>query len=194
MAITDVPPPDCPPWLVAAHTVLLSIGVLFWDATYILMTRRAMATKSYAMPLLALAINLSWELVIVLFVCETILDTIGFFFWLFLDIGLVYTTIRFGPRDWEKTSPLVGRNIGWILGGMTVVAFVGNYTFTQWWLSEPGIGFGNKQGKWWRGTEGIDSSELTFWTAGVAQLVLSAGSISTLLVRGHSGGTSYGIW
>ncbi|KAM7210498.1 hypothetical protein V8F06_014124 [Rhypophila decipiens] len=194
MAITDVPPADCPPWLVPAHTVLLSIGVLFWDATYLLMTRRALSTKSYGMPLLALAINLSWELVTVLFVCETMLDTIGFFFWLFLDIGIVYTTVLFGPRDWEGTSPFVGRHIGWILGVMTAVAFVGNYTFTMWWLSAPGIGFGNKQGKWWRGTEGIDSSELTFWTAGVAQVVLSAGSIAMLVVRGHSGGTSYAIW
>jgi len=194
MAITDTPPPDCPSWLMAAYTVLLSIGVLFWDATYILMTRRALVTKSYGMPLLALAINLSWELVLVVFVCETVLDTIGFLCWLLLDIGLVYTTIRFGPRDWEGTNPWIGHNIGWILGAMTAVGFVGQYLFSTWWLSELGIGLGNKKGKWWKGTEGIDTSELTFWTAAVAQLVLSAGSIAMLLVRGHSGGTGYGIW
>ena len=98
------------------------------------------------MPLLALAINLSWELVLVLFVCESVLDTIGFLFWLLLDIGLVYTTVRFGPRDWEGTNPWIGRHIGWILGIMTAIGFVGQYLFTSWWMSER-IGLGSKEGK-----------------------------------------------
>ncbi|KAK3313119.1 hypothetical protein B0H66DRAFT_632195 [Apodospora peruviana] len=195
MAISDVPPADCPPWLVPVHTLLLGIGVLCWDATYILMTRRALATKSYGMPLLALAVNLSWEMVYVFYVCEAVLETTGFFVWLLLDIGLVYTTIRFGPHDWKDSSPWVGRNIGCILGLLTAVGCVGHYTFAVWWLAEPGRGIGgDKRGKWWQGREGLDTTELAFWSAGLSQLNLSAGSVAMLLVRGHSGGTGYAIW
>jgi hypothetical protein len=56
------------------------------------------------------------------------------------------------------------------------------------------MGSGDKTGKWWRGREGYDTTELAFWSAGFAQLVSSACGLAMLVVRGHSGGTSYTIW
>ncbi|KAK3376482.1 hypothetical protein B0T24DRAFT_550162 [Lasiosphaeria ovina] len=194
MGSNDVPPEGCPWWLVPVHMGLLGVGLLLWDATYILMIRRAMATKSYSMPLLGLAINLSWELVYLFYVVEMPIEAAGFLFWLLLDVGLVYTTVRFAPEDWKNTSPWVGRNIAWILALMTAVACFGNYSFAAWWLAEPGMGSGDKAGKWWCGQEGHDTTELAFWSAGFAQVVASAGSIAMLIVRGHSGGTGYAIW
>jgi hypothetical protein len=146
------------------------------------------------MPLLALSINVSWEIVNLFYVCEMPIETVGFAVWLFLDIGLVYTTIRFAPEEWQSTSPWVGRHVGAILALMTAVGCIGHYSFSAWWLAEPGRGTGVKTGKWWRGRDEFDTTELAFWTAAVSQLVLSAGSIAMLLVRRHSGGTGYAIW
>ncbi len=194
MGSSDVPPPGAPGWLIPGQTGLLGIGVLFWDATYILMTLRSIKTKSYGMPLLALAINVSWELIFVFYVGEEPIEIFGFLVWLLLDLGLVFTTVKHGPEDWKSTSPWVGRNISWILAGMVAVGCLGQYSFVLWWLAEPNRGTGQKQGKWWGGQEGFDTTELAFWLAAGAQLFASAGSMAMLVVRGHSGGTGYLIW
>lgn len=194
MGSNDVPPAHCPSWVVPTSTALLGVGVLFWDATYILMTRRALVTKSYGMPLLALALNVSWELVYAFYVSEMLLEKLAFAFWLLLDIGLIYTTVQFGPEAWRLTNPWVGRNIGWIFALMTVVGCWGHSAFAAWWMSEPHRGSGDKTGKFWAGRDGYDATEVAFWSAAVCQLAGSAGSLAMLISRGHSGGTSYLIW
>lgn len=194
MGSSDVAPPHVPEWVVPLSTVALGVGVLFWDATYILMTLRSLRTKSYSMPLLGLAVNVSWEIVYALYVCEALIETAGFTFWLILDIGLIYTTIKFAPHEWERTSGWVGRHMASILAVMTAVGCMGHFAFVSWWLSRPGIGHGDKTGKWYFGQDQYDTTELAYWSAGVAQMIASAGALSMLLVRGHSGGTSYAIW
>lgn len=194
MGSTDVPPDHVPSWVVPLSTAALGVGVLCWDATYILMTRRSLQTKSYGMPLLGLALNVAWEIVYGFYVSEALLETAGFVVWLLLDVGLVYTTIKHAPYEWEGSSPWVGRHIAAILALMTAVGVAGNFTVVSWWLSEPGIGHGDKRGKWYYGRDEYDTTELAFWTAGVAQVAGSIGSLAMLLVRGHSGGTSYAIW
>lgn len=180
--------------MVPLSTVFLGAGVLFWDLTYILMTRRSLQTRSYGMPIVGLAINVSWEVVYGFYVAETVLERSGFILWLLLDLGLVYTTVRFAPEDWAGTNRWVGRNMTWILCAMFLVGCWGHLAFVSWWLSQPGTGFGDKTGKWWRGMEGYDQTELAYWSAGLAQMVASAGALAMLVVRGHSGGTGYLIW
>ncbi|ROV91976.1 hypothetical protein VSDG_07587 [Cytospora chrysosperma] len=194
MGSSDVAPAHVPDWAVPLSTVALGVGVLCWDAAYVLMTLRSLKTKSYSMPLLGLALNVSWEIVYALYVCEAPLEKAGFTIWLLLDVGLIYTTVKFAPYEWDRTSPWVGRNVSAILGLMTLVGCMGHFAFVSWWLSRPGIGYGDKSGKWYFGEDGYDTTEMATWSAGVAQLVDSAGALAMLLVRGHSGGTSYGIW
>ncbi|KAK9778267.1 hypothetical protein SCAR479_05237 [Seiridium cardinale] len=193
MGYSDIAPAHVPEWVVPLSTVFLGLGVVFWDLAYILMTRRSLQTRSYGMPILGLVINISWEIVYGFYVAETALEKSGFILWLILDLGLVYTTIRFAPEDWSSTSPWVGSHMAGILGALLVIGCWGHYAFASWWLSAPGIGFGNKAGKWWRGKEGYDQTELAYWSAGLAQMVASAGSLAMLLIRQHSGGTSYKI-
>lgn len=193
MGSGDKAPPGVPDWVVPASTALLGLGTLLWSVTYVLMTLRSLRTKSYGMPLLALALNVSWEIVFALYVAEMPLEKIGFGVWLVLDVGLVYTTLKFAPYEW-RANPWVARWIASIFTIMVAIGCVGQWTFVAWWLSKPGVGHGDKAGKWFKGEEGFDTTELAFWTAGVAQVTASAGSLATLLVRGHSGGTSYSIW
>lgn len=194
MGFSDTPPSHVPEWVVPLSTVFLGLGVCFWDLTYILMTRRSLQTRSYGMPILGLMINVTWEIVYGFYVADDLLERSGFILWLILDLGLVYTTIKFAPDDWSTTSPWVGRHMAGILGIMLIIGCWGHFAFVSWWLSVPGVGSGDKTGKWWRGREGYDPTELAYWSAGVSQMVLSASSVAMLLVRGHSGGTSYTIW
>jgi hypothetical protein len=193
MGITDIPPPHVPSWVVPASAGLLIAGVLCWDVAYILLVRRSLATKSSGMPLLALAANVSWEIIYALMVADHPLEQLGFLAWLILDIPVVFATVRAATHDWAH-APLVARNYPAILGIMLAVGCAGKWAFASWWLQAPGRGTGDKAGKWWQGVEGIDCTELAFWTAGVAHLAVGSGSVALLLSRGHSGGATFGIW
>lgn len=203
MGSLDIPPAHTPRWVVPVHTACLSVAFLLWSATYVLMTRRSLATRSYGMPLLALATNVSWEMVNLFYVCEMPLEKAGLVLWLVLDAGLVYTTLRFGPDEWRRSSSSsssrtswVGRNLAAVFAVATAVGCLCHWAFAVWWLAVPGRGWGDgdKAGKWWGGREGYDTTEMAFWSSGVSQLILSYGCLSMLLARGHSGGTGFGIW
>ncbi|KAI6092231.1 hypothetical protein F4821DRAFT_225173 [Hypoxylon rubiginosum] len=194
MGSSDIAPSHAPQWLVPASTALLGIGVLFWCLAYVLMTRRSIQTRSYGMPILGLVLNVSWEIVYGFYVSEMPFEKIGFTLWLLLDLGLIYTTVRYAPEEWESTNKFIGQHMGWILALLLAIGCWGHYAFASWWLSRPGVGTGDKSGKWYYGRDGYDTSELAYWSAGVAQLVLSSSSVAMLIVRGHSGGTGYTIW
>lgn len=157
------------------------------------MVRRSLATNATPAPLLPLALNLSWEVVYALGVCETPIETIGFTLWLILDVLVLYATLRTAPRSFAA-QPLVARNIGLLLGVMFVVGVLGNGGFVWWWLKEPHRGYGVKWGKTWKGLEARDTTELSFWSAGAAQTIFSVAALAMLIQRGHSGGQSYAIW
>lgn len=191
MGQTDIPPPHCPPWLIPASTVLLALGILLWLLTYILMTPRSLSTKSSPIPLLALSVNLSWEIIFALYVTEHILERAGFVLWLLFDVAIIHVTLRAAPYE---RPPFLARNLGTVLAAMVGVGCLAQWTVVVWWVEVPGRGHGDKRGKWWGGVEGIDTTELAYWTAGVAQVLGSGLSLGDLVRRGHSGGTSYGIW
>ncbi|KAI0883595.1 uncharacterized protein GGS22DRAFT_190254 [Annulohypoxylon maeteangense] len=194
MGSSDIAPSHAPQWLVPLSTVLLGSGVFFWCIAYVLITRRSIQTRSYGMPLLGLAINVSWEIVYGFYVAEMLFEKLGFTLWLILDLGLIYTTVKFAPEEWASTNKFVGRHMASILALMLAIGCWGHYAFVSWWLSRPGIGIGDKSGKWYYGQDGYDTTELAYWSAGVAQLVLSSSSVAMLGIRGHSGGTGYIIW
>ncbi|KAK7402451.1 hypothetical protein QQX98_011812 [Neonectria punicea] len=193
MGSSDIAPATAPPWLVPASTACLATGIVFWLAAYVLMVRRSLATNATPAPLLALALNLSWEVVYAGAVCEAPLELLGFSLWLLLDIPVLYATLKTAPRSFAA-SPLVARNVPLLLAVMFAFGLVGNGLFVWWWLKEPHRGYGIKWGKTWKGREARDTTELAFWSAGVAQMTFSVGALAMLLQRGHSGGQSYAIW
>jgi hypothetical protein len=193
MGSSDIAPDGSPAWLVPVSTACLGVGVAFWLAAYALMSRRALATHATPMPLLALGINLGWELVWALYVSDSVLETLGFGAWLLLDVPVVYATLKTARRSFAS-QPLVGDNAGLILSLIIAASALANGLFAKWWLSEPHRGHGLKWGKSWNGLEACDTTEVSWWTAGVAQMALSVGAVAMIMQRGHSGGQSYAIW
>ncbi|KAK5989218.1 Terpene cyclase ascF [Cladobotryum mycophilum] len=193
MGSNDIPPPSAPTWLIPVSTGALACGMLGWLGCYVLMIRRSLATKATPMPIIALGLNLSWEVVYAGYVTEMPIEMAGFVCWLAFNLGVLYATLKTARYSFAS-SPLVARNVGLILGVTFAAGLVINYVFARWWFLEPHRGYGDKTGKSWKGSQARDATELAYWTAGVAQIPLSVGSIAMLLQRGHSGGHSYAIW
>lgn len=193
MGSSDIAPSTAPVWLVPASTACLGVGVIFWLVTYVLMVRRSLQTGYTPVPLIPLGLNLAWEVVWAFYVTDIPLELAGFGFWLLLDIPVLYATLRTARKSFA-TQPLVGRNVGTILALVFVAGVAANGLFAWWWLSEPHRGYGIKWGKTWKGLEARDTTELSYWSAGLAQVLFSIGALAMLMQRGHSGGQSYAIW
>jgi hypothetical protein len=95
--------------------LLRGTGSLLYTTTYIFMTRQSLRDLTYAMPVVPLAFNFAWEIVFALYVAESLPEQIVFVTWMFIDIGLVYTVVKYGENQW-KHAPIVGQITGKILG------------------------------------------------------------------------------
>jgi len=189
MGSNDIPPPHVVAHYLSTGNALLQIGGALWTLCYFLLTLRSFQDRTYGMPLFALANNFAWEFVYGLFIAEAPLERIVFTLWLLLDLGMVYGLLKFGKEEWNH-APLVKRNLGKIFWAMTVWCAVAHLAFARWWLKE-----GSKRdGKWYGGVEGPDTTELGWWTAVVTQTYLSVANLGQLLVRQHTGGVSWGVW
>ncbi|KAL5114008.1 hypothetical protein ACEQ8H_008113 [Pleosporales sp. CAS-2024a] len=171
---------------------LLGVGGIGYTICYVLMTRQSMRDRTYAMPLFALALNFAWEIVFALFVAKEAREKAIFTIWMLIDVGLVYAVVNYGANEWRH-APAVARNIGKIFAVMLAWWCVALYCVSSWWL-DPLNPVNPKHGKTYMGVAGIDKDELGYWTALAAQLVLSVMSLAQIIVRGTSGGSSYGIW
>ncbi|RDW85832.1 hypothetical protein BP5796_04157 [Coleophoma crateriformis] len=191
MGSSDIPPPHVSSHVVPVCNALLQLGGGLWTICYILLTRESIKSQSYGMPMFALAFNFAWELVYALTVAEATLEKICFGIWLAIDCGLVYGLLKYGHNEWNH-APAVKNHLGSIFIVLLGGCVVGHWAFAKWWLDN---GLGARQGKFYVGKDmGPDTTELGFWSAAVAQLILSAASLSQLLIRGHTGGVTWSVW
>jgi paspaline synthase len=98
-------------------------------------------------------------------------QVVAFVPWLIINIGIVYTTWKFGPEEW-KHSPLVARNLRWILMLGIAIMIGAFWTFIS--------------------TVGIDAA--SFYLGYADQFLVSCTSLAQLLRRGSTAGNSWGIW
>jgi hypothetical protein len=190
MGSNDVPPPSVPSYYLVGANTLLQVGGALWTLCYILMTRESFRSRTYGMPLLALANNFAWEIVYAFGVAEAPLERIVFAIWCVLDIGLLLGIARHGAGEWAH-APIIAKNLGKVVIGLIIWLVVGHWAFAKWWIDNE---IGKREGKYYYGVVAADTSELGFWTAGVAQLCLSVASLAQLVVRQHTGGVSWSIW
>ncbi|KAF2023382.1 phospholipase D/nuclease [Setomelanomma holmii] len=188
----NVLPPHVHPSIREVNDVLLGTGGIGYTICYVLMTRQSVRDRTYAMPLFSLAFNFAWEIVFALFVAVEAREVAVFTIWMLIDVGLVYGLVTNGANEW-KHAPKVGRNIGKIFTGMLAWWCMVLYAVSIWWLNSQNP-VNPKQGKAYKGVEGIDADELGYWTALVAQVVLSGMSLAQIMVRDSSRGSSYAIW
>ncbi|KAF2685264.1 hypothetical protein K458DRAFT_22138 [Lentithecium fluviatile CBS 122367] len=145
---------------------------LLWITAYILYIRQAYRDASYGMPLFALCTNVAWELLYGLFYPPGVGEFVTFLPYFIVDLGLVYTNVKFGPNEW-KDSPLIRNNIPWI-----ILFGTGMMTWAQW-------AFVNMFD---------DLHEASFWSGFVCQLGVGWGAVAMVGARGSVRGQSLQIW
>ncbi|KAI4938772.1 uncharacterized protein J4E92_000053 [Alternaria infectoria] len=192
MGRLDILPAHVDPTIFDANDVFLGTGGILYTICYALMARQSIRDRTYAMPLFSLAFNFAWEIVFAIYVADELREKALFALWGLLDMGIVYAAVTYGANEWRH-APAVGRNIGKIFAGMLVWWCIALYAVSSWWL-DVDHPVNPKVGKAYRGNLGIDKDELGYWTAMVAQVVLSVMSLAQLVVRGSSRGSSYSIW
>jgi hypothetical protein len=106
----------------AMHGLGLAAGALsslFWTLAYALIIRRGARDRTFGMPLVALAANLSWEAI---FLCKTIaLDGADarlalILPWTLLDVAIAVQCFRYGPADFS--DPRLRRWFPFALAGI----------------------------------------------------------------------------
>jgi hypothetical protein len=80
-------------------TALAVASGLCWTLAYLLIIRVGLRDRTYGVPLVAFAANISWEFLYA-FVRPSngVQHTINIV-WFLLDCGIAYTIVRFGPRE-----------------------------------------------------------------------------------------------
>ena len=190
MGSNDISPPHVYPHTTAIAGHLLEVGGGLWTLCYILIARETARSKSYGMPLLALPVNLAWELVYSFYVVEATLERIVFLSWLMINLFIVYGTVKHGKNEWAH-APWVSRHLGFLLGVMTLWWCLIHWSFAKWWLEND---INLKEGKSWFGMKGVDTTELGFWSSTAAQAPLSLGYLAMLISRQPTGGLTWNIW
>lgn len=115
--------------------------------------------------------NVAWEFLFGVVAPTSVAQTVGFVPWLIIDIGIVYTTWRFGPAQW-KASPMVADNMGLILAGGQAVVLGLLWAFIK--------------------TVGVNAA--SFYIGYGDQLLISTTSVLHLMSRDSTRGHSWGIW
>lgn len=190
MGFNDIPPAHVSPWYQPVYNATFGFAGLAWTLCYILYARQGLRTKSYGMPLFALANNFAWEMVYALSVADAPREKTAMVIWMLIDIPIIYSTLRYGREEWSHAQ-MVSRNLGKILVTLVMLCAVAHWSFASWWM---GNRIAMKSGKFYRGIEGQDATEMAFWAVSVCQVIVSTSSLAQLVTRQHTGGVSWSIW
>jgi paspaline synthase len=152
---------------------LLGMGMCtFWVAHYIGMVYKSFEDHTYSMSLMPLCCNIACEFVYgVIHPVDVSIYSYIFAGWFVLDCMVAFATLKFAPNEW-KNVPLVHNNLNWIFA----VSIAGWVTAHLALVAQFGT---------------IDA---TAWSAWFCQLLLSAGCLCQLIVRGNSRGASLFLW
>ncbi|KAH7313938.1 hypothetical protein B0I35DRAFT_436133 [Stachybotrys elegans] len=150
---------------------LILLQSVLWTIAYILYVRQGFIDSSYGMPIVCLCANIAWEFLFGLVVPVSAAQTVAFVPWLIIDIGIVYTTWKYGKHQW-KSSPKIANNLGIIL------------TFGIWFMI---VCF-------WCLIKTIGLNASSFYLGYGLQLLIGTSSVAQLLSRNNTSGHSWGIW
>jgi paspaline synthase len=168
--------PYAPLWFQHTQNGLVWASGILWSLAYAFYVRQAFRDRSYGMPILSLCANITWEFIYGLMppTASTAAPTVIATTWMVLDLGLVYTTLKFGAGEWHH-SPLVARHLPAILSVVCLVFLVVHWSFARLF---------------------DDDHRLIpcFWSAFACQALLSWLGLAQLISRGHTRGHSMTIW
>jgi hypothetical protein len=144
----------------------LSTGI-FWTAAYVLLIRVGLRDKTFGMPIVAFATNISWEFCFAIVRPSNGISHWIDATWLLFDCAIGYTVLRYGPREF----PHLDRRLFYAaFAGLLALAYVG--------MNEASLQF--------------DDGRSTV-TAFASNIAMSGLFLAMLTTRGGSRGQSIGI-
>jgi hypothetical protein len=85
------------------NQILYAVCGAAWTVAYIFIIIRGFKDKTYGMPFVALAFNLSWEILFsTIFRDGNWVHEVVNSVWAVLDVFILYTYFRYGKRDWPR--------------------------------------------------------------------------------------------
>ncbi|PWY80555.1 hypothetical protein BO70DRAFT_362506 [Aspergillus heteromorphus CBS 117.55] len=186
----EVPPPHVPEFWTTIPKITFPVGAWLWVLSYILLARETFRSKSYGMPIFAMANNFAWEIIYGFFYQDLLSKQIVSTIWAIVDAIMAYGTVKYGRNEWKHT-PIVERNLGKIIIAFLAWCLWGHWAFMNWYLN---YNIAHKKGKFYLGVEGPDQTELKWWSGEIAQMTLSVTSLMQLIMRQHTGGVTWAIW
>lgn len=107
-------------------TILTTIGGIFWVITYIEIIRCGLRDKTCSMPLIAIGLNFSWELIFLLnngWDSSRLLVIINLI-WIILDVAIGYLHFKYNKKDFPKPKYFFSYSVLLLITG-----FVFEYAF-----------------------------------------------------------------
>ncbi|WP_125589838.1 transmembrane-type terpene cyclase [Companilactobacillus jidongensis] len=98
------------------NNILPLISGIAWTITYSALVYRGFKDKIPGMPLAALCLNFAWETTFAYIYppAGSLMTTVINAVWMILDIGIVVSMIKFGPRDYGKRFG-ISKNIFYLM-------------------------------------------------------------------------------
>ncbi|KAK6813449.1 Terpene cyclase atmB [Aspergillus parasiticus] len=156
-------------WIADVFVIGMGIG---WVINYVGMVYGSLKGRTYGMAIMPLCCNIAWEIVYgLIYPSKTVYEQGVFISGLTINLGVIYTAIKFGPKEWTH-APLVMHNLplifmlgtfGFLTGHLALAAEIG-----------PALAYN--------------------WGAAFCQLLLSVGGLCQLITRGNTRGASYTLW
>ena len=107
---------------------LIGIGAVVWLAAYVLAIRTGFREKTYAIPLLAVCLNITWELThSLVFRPATPADLYNHLAWLVLDLIILAQVFRYGRRM-QRIEP-VRRHFPLVVATTLILSLAGHVSF-----------------------------------------------------------------
>lgn len=114
--------------LLANYNLIGAVGYLLWLVAYVLVIRQGKRDKTYAIPLLPICLNFTWE-----FMDSWVLpDPVSFWKWIdrawfLLDVAILGQLLHYGRK--EQVIPEMRRYFYPVVAVTLALAFWGQYTF-----------------------------------------------------------------
>lgn len=110
------------------YFVIGVLGCALWTVAYVLLIKRAIADKVNTLPMLAICLNFTWEVMAVFVLPNPSMAwTILEWSWVVIDVGLLASLWVYGPHNVK--TPLLQRHFHSLLALGLVLCFIGQLTF-----------------------------------------------------------------
>lgn len=127
---------EVPIWALASGV----IGCALWGAAYFVVIVSCFKQKTYGIPLAAICMNITWEILSVFF-WVAVRKEPAFHYadiaWLCMDLVIISQLLLYGKN--QQTIPQIRDNFYFVVAGTFVLAFLGQYTFPMTYKDEDGF-------------------------------------------------------